>query len=114
MIVDLESVSIFIRPGATDMRKQSNGLSIIVNEQMHENPGSGNLYLFCSRNRRLLKCLWWDRNGFCLCQKRVENSRFPWPNSEEQARRISRRQLMMLLAGIDFWSAHERIEYEDM
>ena len=29
MIVDLESVSIFIRPGATDMRKQSNGLSII-------------------------------------------------------------------------------------
>ena len=26
MIVDLESVSIFIRPGATDMRKQSNGL----------------------------------------------------------------------------------------
>ena len=75
MIVDLESVSIFIRPGATDMRKQSNGLSIIVNEQMHENPGSGNLYLFCSRNKRLLKCLWWDRNGFCLCQKRVENSR---------------------------------------
>ena len=28
MIVDLESVSIFIRPGATDMRKQSNGLPL--------------------------------------------------------------------------------------
>ena len=67
MIVDLESVSIFIRPGATDMRKQSNGLSMIVNEQMHENPGSGNLYLFWSRNKRLLKCLWRDRicEGTC-------------------------------------------------
>ena len=57
MIVDLESVSIFIRPGATDMRKQSNGLSIIVNEQMHENPGSQPAAVDdASRRYRLLEC----------------------------------------------------------
>ena len=50
MFIDLESVSIFIRPGATDMRKQVNGLSVIVDEQMAQNPGSGSLYLFCSRS----------------------------------------------------------------
>ena len=112
MFIDLESVSIFIRPGATDMRKQVNGLSVIVDEQMAQNPGSGSLYLFCSRNRRLIKCLWWDRNGFCLCQKRVESGRFPWPGSREEVHQISREELMMMLAGIDFWSAHQEIEYE--
>lgn len=112
MIVDFESVSIFIRPGITDMRKQVNGLSIIVDEKMNENPGSGSLYLFCNREKKLLKCLWWDRNGFCLWQKRVEKGRFPWPNTDEEARRINPDQLMMLLSGIDFWNAHQNLEYQ--
>jgi transposase len=72
MIPDLDKVSIYIRPGVTDMRKQVNGLSTIVSEQMDENPGSGRLFLFCSRDRKLIKSIWWDRNGFCLWQKRLE------------------------------------------
>ncbi len=114
MIPDIESVTIFIRPGITDMRKQANGLSLIVEEIMEENPGSGNLYLFCNREKKLLKCLWWDRNGFCLWQKRLEKGRFPWPNSSEEARQISTEQLMMVLSGIDFWNAHQSVEYQQM
>lgn len=114
MILDLESVAIFIRPGVTDMRKQANGLSIVVEQRMQENPGSGSLFLFCNREKKLLKGLWWDRNGFWLAQKRLEKGRFPWPNTEEDARQIGTDQLMMLLAGIDFWNAHQKIEYETM
>ena len=114
MILDFESVVIFIRPGVTDMRKQANGLSIVVEQQMRENPGSGSLFLFCNREKKLLKGLWWDRNGFWLAQKRLEKGRFPWPNTEEDARQISSDQLLMLLSGIDFWNAHQNIEYESM
>ena len=89
MILDFESVDVFIRPGVTDMRKQANGLSIVVEQQMRENPGSGSLFLFCNREKKLLKGLWWDRNGFWLAQKRLEKGRFPWPNTEEDARQIS-------------------------
>jgi len=49
MILDLEKIKIFIRPGQTDLRKAVNGLSIIVQETMKQDPFSGNVYLFCNR-----------------------------------------------------------------
>ena len=74
---DLSRVPIFIRPGVTDMRKAINGLSIIATEQMEKDPLSGALFLFCNRYRRIMKALYWDRNGFCLWQKKLEKHRFP-------------------------------------
>jgi len=111
MLVDISAVTIYVRPGVTDMRKAINGLSVIASEQMEKDPLSGSLFLFCNRYRRILKCLYWDRNGFCLWQKRLERDRFPWPQSEEAAREISAEQLKMLLDGIDFWRAHRTITY---
>jgi len=66
MQIDWNNVRIFIKPGVTDMRKQINGLAVITEEEMQQNPLSGHLYMFCSRNRSLLKVLYWDKNGFCL------------------------------------------------
>ena len=111
MLVDLGRVAIYVRPGVTDMRKQINGLALIVTESMGEDPLSGALFLFCNRWRRILKCLYWDRNGFCLWQKRLERDRFPWPHSEQAARAISSEELKMLLSGIDFWGAHQAIDF---
>ena len=34
MILDWSKVRVFVKPGPTDMRKQINGLSIIVSEQL--------------------------------------------------------------------------------
>lgn len=114
MFPDFTSVQIYIRPGVTDMRKQVNGLSLITEEEMELPLGTGSLFLFCSRDRKLLKCIWWDRNGFCLWQKRLEKGKYPWPETEQQARKISSDQLKMLLDGIDFWNAHQVIRYEEM
>ena len=55
MIVDLEKVSIYVKPGKTDMRKQINGLSVIVQEELQMDPFSGSLFLFCNKSRRLLE-----------------------------------------------------------
>jgi transposase len=96
------------------MRKQANGLSIIAEEVMGKNIQSKNIFLFCSRDRKLIKCLYWDRNGFCLWQKRLERDKYPWPGSEETARHITYEQLKMLLEGIDFFKAHKVIKYEEM
>ncbi|WP_020610919.1 IS66 family insertion sequence element accessory protein TnpB [Sediminispirochaeta bajacaliforniensis] len=114
MIPDLSILQIYVRPGVTDMRKQVNGLSIITEEEMELAPGSGSLFLFCSRDRKLIKCIYWDRNGFCLWQKRLEKGKYPWPYTEVQAREISQEQLKMLLDGIDFWHAHQRLSYEEI
>jgi transposase len=114
MIMNLTDLQIYVRPGISDMRKQINGLSIITQEEMSLNPGSGSLFLFCSRDRKLLKCIYWDRNGFCLWMKRLEQGKFPWPNTPEQAREITEDQLKMLLKGIDFWKAHQEIHFEEL
>lgn len=111
---DLSRVAVYVRPGATDMRKAINGLSIIVAEQMASDPLCGALYVFCNRERRILKALWWDRNGFWLVQKRLERDWFPWPASEEAAREITADELRMLLDGIDFWHAHRTRVYESV
>ncbi len=114
MIIDLSKVSIFVRPGITDMRKQINGLSVLAEDEMKQDSGSGSLFIFCSRNRKNLKCIYWDKNGFCMWQKKLEKDKFPWPMTEEDAREISFDQLRLLLDGIDFWKAHKKINYEEM
>lgn len=114
MKINWNSVRIFIRPGVTDMRKQINGLSVLVQEEMHCNPVNGHLYIFCNRNRRRLKILYWDRNGFCLWLKRLEENRFPWPMSEEECRELTADELRMLLDGINFFSAHKNLHFSEV
>jgi len=96
------------------MRKAINGLAVEVQDEMAMDPLSGSLFLFCNRQRRILKALYWDDTGFCLWQKRLEKHRFPWPNSEDDARHISYEELTMLLKGIDFWKAHDTLKYSEI
>ena len=112
MIFDLSKTKIFLRPGHTDLRKAVNGLSAIVQEAMKQDPFSGSAYLFCNRERKLLKAIYWDRTGFWLSQKRLENDKFPWPQDESEARELTAEELQMLLAGIDFFKAHKEVYYK--
>ena len=93
------------------MRKAINGLAVLVDEQMQGDPLNGNLYLFCNKQRRNLKALYWDRNGFCLWQKKLEKHRFPWPETVEAVRELQAGELKMLLEGIDFFRAHKELHY---
>jgi transposase len=114
MTIDIAKVRIFIRPGNTDLRKAVNGLSVLIEQQMKGEPFSGNVYLFCNRERKLLKAVWWDRNGFWLSQKRLEQDRFPWPETEEEVKELSAEEVTMLLRGIDFFRAHKPLYYKNV
>lgn len=111
MILNIKQLDIYVRPGKTDMRKQINGLSAIVQEDMELNLFSPSLFLFCNRERRILKAIYWDKNGFCQWLKKLEKDRFPWPKDEIEALEISHEQLNLLLQGIDFWKAHKALNY---
>ena len=112
MILDFKQTKIFLRPGHTDMRKAVNGLTAIVQEDMEHNPFSGSVYLFCNRDHKLLKAIYWDKTGFWLSQKRLEKNKFPWPHDEEEAMELKREELQMLLSGINFFKAHKEIFYK--
>ena len=53
MTIDFNTVKIFIRPGITDLRKAVNGLAVIIEQQMEVEALSGNVYLFCNRERKV-------------------------------------------------------------
>ena len=112
MIFDLSKTRIYIRPGYTDLRKAVNGLSAIVQEAMKHDPFSGSVYIFCNRDRKLLKAVYWDKSGFWLSQKRLEKEKFPWSADEIEARELSAEELQMLLQGIDFFKAHRELKFK--
>src|SRR4030042_3089923 len=111
MLIDWSKMKIMIKPGRTDFRKQINGLSVLVESELKINPFSNYLFIFCSTNRTRLKILYWDKNGFCLWLKRLEKDKFPWPKNAKEAMEIRHEELKMLLDGIDFFSAHKKLNY---
>jgi len=87
---------------AVDFRKGINGLSILVEEQLIRNPFSGQLFVFINRARDKIKILYWERSGFCLWQKRLEQERFKWPvHLAGDVLTLDGQQLNWLLDGYD-------------
>ncbi|HYX34381.1 MAG TPA: IS66 family insertion sequence element accessory protein TnpB [Oligoflexus sp.] len=85
-----------------------------MNEMKH-NPCDGGLFVFASRNKSLMKCIYWDRSGFALWQKRLEKDHFRWPvKLQDDIVRVSAEQMEWLLAGLDIVKAkpHETLRYE--
>jgi len=89
-------VKIHVALGVTDMRKGLDGLAMLVQGLLKQDPFSGHLFLFRGRKAELLKIVFWDGTGLCLFTKRLEQSRFFWP------------QLSMLIEGVDWRSPEKR------
>jgi transposase len=107
---------VFLHKGFVDMRKAINGLGLIVTDQMKMNACDGALFVFMSKNRMLMKCLYWDRSGFAMWQKRLEKERFKWPKKlDGDTINISSEQMEWLLAGLDIVKAkpHETLHFDD-
>ena len=59
------------------------------------------LYLFCGRDKRKIKALHFDKDGFVLLQKRLDGSgRFQWPANAGEARQLTRQQFRWLTEGL--------------
>ncbi len=102
---------IFVQLGFTDMRKQINGLSAIVQRARPQGTFDGAYYVFCGKTKKVIKILYWDRTGFCLWLKRLEKDNFPWPNHDSDLTEVTRNQIRLLLRGIDIWRAHKEVSY---
>jgi len=98
---------IWIAAGFTDLRRGFQGLSTLVETVLEQAPYSGHVFVFRGKRGDLIKLLWWDGDGLCLFQKRLERGRFVWPQAESGTVAMTRAQLSMLLEGID-WRQPQR------
>jgi len=98
-----EYSGIYLACGVTDLRKSVDGLAHIVKQDFEMDPFENYLFLFCNKRRNRMKGLCWDRNGFCLCYKRLDGmgAKFMWPDKLDAVRRdISVSQLKLLMGGL--------------
>ena len=104
--------SIYLFTSPVDMRKAFDGLCGEIRRFEVSDPMSGHLFVFTNRRRDRLKILYWDRHGFWLFYKRLEEGRFQLPDMKSPAAawQLAYDQLVMMLEGIDL-SANRRKRY---
>ena len=74
---------IYIACGYTDLRKGIDSLARLVQQQFELDPFTNTLFLFCGRRDRI-KGLYWEKDGFILLYKRLEQGAYQWPRSESE------------------------------
>lgn len=110
-----KDVDVFLHKAPVDFRKQINGLSYIVQEEMAIDPFSKALFVFINRDKSRIKLLYWYRNGFCLWMKRLEKDKFVWTTqaNSDDVISLDAQSLTWLLEGFDIWNKppHQTLEY---
>ena len=107
--------AIYIYRSAIDMRKSINGLSVIVDQEMRIDLKSSALFIFCNRRRTHMKMLYFDKSGFALWLKRLEEAKFSWPRHiDDDVISIAANDLELLLEGINIWTRFEKISFEQI
>ena len=107
-------IAIYLCRDPVDFRKGINGLSVLVEATLRYNPFSRNLFCFVNKRRNQIKVLYWQRTGFCLWLKRLEEERFKWPfHLEGPVVELDEAQLRWLLDGLDLkhLKPHRSLEY---
>ena len=99
VLTTAESRRILAHREPVDMRKSFDGLLALVRGALHEDPLSDCVFVFVNRRRNLLKAIYWDRTGYCLLAKRLEQGRFLLPGTDAK-QALSPQALRLILDGI--------------
>jgi transposase len=105
------SVRVFVHLGPADMRRGFDRLAAMVREIIHQDPLSGHLFVFVNRRRDRAKILLWDRTGYWLLYKRLEEGTFKLPAGSASSIEITSAELSLILEGIDLSTARRRKRY---
>ena len=85
----------------TDSWQSSVTIDILFNSEMNQqDPFSNAVFLFCGRKKNTMKALYFDRDGFVLLQKRLDNGRFQWPRNASEVRPLTRQEFRWLMEGL--------------
>ena len=80
--------------------KGIDGLARLVQQQFELDPFTNTLFLFCGRRRDRIKGLYWEKDGFILLYKRLEQGAYQWPRSESEVKTLTPKQYRWLMEGL--------------
>ena len=107
------SVRVYLCLTPCDMRKSFDSLQALVRDHLELDAFAGHLFVFASRRKDRVKILYWDRDGFAIWSKRLEEGTYavPFGDGPEPRREITAQELGALLSGIDLSTAKRRKRY---
>ena len=107
------STRIWLSAEPIDMRLGFDRLAALASLVTGEDPLSGHLFVFRGRSGDRIKMLYWDRDGFVLWYKRLEEGAFKLPRIDAAKKSVELRvsELAMLLDGIDLRSIKRSKRY---
>jgi transposase len=79
------SVRVHLCLAPCDMRKSFDSLQTLVREHLELDAFAGHLFVFASRRKDRVKILYWDRDGFAIWSKRLEEGTYAVPFGEAGA-----------------------------
>jgi transposase len=108
------SVRVYLSTSPCDMRRGFDGLHALVTDAMQLNAFDGHLFVFGNRRRDRVKILYWDRDGFAVWAKRLEEGTYamPFDDGGDKRREITAQELGAILSGIDLSQAKRRKRYQ--
>ena len=104
MIAAPPGLRVCLACGTTNMRKGMDGLAMVVQQVLAENPFGGAVSAFRGRRGSLMKLLWHDGVGLCRLAKRLERGHFVWPITSTGAVSLTPSPRATLLEGCE-WRA---------
>ena len=110
-------LQVYLCRDPVDMRKAIDGLSMLVQEAMELDPFAPAVFVFGNRQRDKVKILFWERNGFVLWYKRLEQERFKWPDRlDQETITLTGQELNWLLDGYDIalMQPHKKLHYQSV
>ncbi|GGE72656.1 IS66 family insertion sequence element accessory protein TnpB [Massilia psychrophila] len=94
-------IRVFVYGQPVSMRLSYDGLYALAKHTMQQDPLSGNLFAFINRRANQIKVLYFDRSGWCVWAKRLEQGRLLSNWSTVSTREMDWTGLKLLLEGIE-------------
>jgi transposase len=94
-------LKVFVHREPIDFRGGINTLVTLVEQSMQLDPFARVVFAFHNRRRNRVKLLLYERTGFWLMLRRLEEDRFVWPRRQQAVIELTTEQLHWLLEGID-------------
>ncbi|MES0214156.1 IS66 family insertion sequence element accessory protein TnpB [Mesorhizobium sp. C280B] len=102
MIAPGNDLKIYVATRPVDFRRGMDGLALAVQEMLGLDPFCGAAFVFRAKRADRIKILVWDRTGLVLVHKRLEGSKFVWPQVRDGVMRISPAMFAALFEGLDW------------
>jgi transposase len=96
-----QQVRVFLYGQPVDMRCSYDGLYALARHGMPIDPLSGHLFAFINRRATQIKVLYWDRSGWCVWAKRLEQGKLLSDWKKVATHEMDLTQLKLLLEGIE-------------